>query len=129
MLTEVNPSGLQLETATFGEAEEETSGLLTDGVLLRSLSFGNTQDLLLNSALNLCMSGKINNNLNIEGVLTDQEYPSQSEGTSCSVQDFDRIYATLQIANTTVTLGDYAFNGLNQGMFFKFAKKNRDIQL
>jgi len=129
MRTEVNPSGLQLETARPGAAQEETSGLLTDGVLLRGLSFGNAQDLVLNSALNLRMSGKINNNLSIEGALTDQEYPFQPEGTSSSIQDFDRIYVKAQTANTTVTLGDYAFNGLNQAWFSKYAKKNRGIQL
>ncbi|MEK0421284.1 MAG: hypothetical protein RLZZ161_1135, partial [Bacteroidota bacterium] len=75
------------------------------------------------------MNGKINNNLSIEGALTDQEYPFQPEGTSSSIQDFDRIYVKAQTANTTVTLGDYAFNGLNQAWFSKFAKKNRGIQL
>ncbi|MEK0420246.1 MAG: hypothetical protein RLZZ161_97, partial [Bacteroidota bacterium] len=59
--TEVNPSGLQLESAPSGYTNEETSGLLTDGVLMRGLSFGNAQDLVLNSALNLRMNGKINN--------------------------------------------------------------------
>lgn len=129
MRTEVNPSGLQLENKPPETAVTETSGLLTDGVLLRGLSFGNAQDLVPNSALNLRMSGKINNNLSIEGALTDQEYPFQPEGTSSSIQDFDRIYVKAQTAKSSVTLGDYAFSGLPQAWFSKYAKKNRGIQL
>ncbi len=129
MRTEVNPSGLQLETRPPSATQDETSGLLTDGVLLRGLSFGNAQDLVLNSALNLRMSGKVNDNLSIEGALTDQEYPFQPEGTSSSIQDFDRIYVKAQSAKSSVTLGDYAFNGLRQAWFSKYAKKNRGIQL
>ncbi len=129
MITEVNPNGIQLEKIPQEISEDVASGLVTDGVLLRGISFGNAQDLVLNSSLNLRMSGKINNNLNIEGALTDQEYPFQPEGTSSSIQDFDRIYVKAQTASTTITLGDYAFNGLNQAWFSKFAKKNRGIQL
>ncbi len=129
MRTEINPSGLQLEAAPRAEVGEVSSGLLTDGVLLRGISFGNAQDLVLNSSLNLRMSGRVNDNLTVEGALTDQEYPFQPEGTSSSIQDFDRIYVKAQTASTTITLGDYAFNGLNQSWFSKFAKKNRGIQL
>ena len=127
--SEVNPSGLQLEQTTQKQEQAETTGLNTDGVLLRGISFGNAQDLVLNSSLNLRMSGRINDNLNIEGALTDQEYPFQPEGTSSSIQDFDRIYVKAQSAKSVVTLGDYAFNGLSQAWFSKYAKKNRGVQL
>ena len=129
MRTEINPSGLQLESGPVPATDGMSSALMTDGVLLRGISFGNAQDLVLNSSLNLRMSGKVNDNLSVEGALTDQEYPFQPEGTSSSIQDFDRIYVKAQTASTTITLGDYAFNGLNQSWFSKFAKKNRGIQL
>ena len=101
----------------------------TDGVLLRGISFGNAQDLVMNSSLNLRMGGNIAENLYVEGALTDQEYPFQPEGTTSSIQDFDRVYIKAQSKKISVTLGDYAFVGLPDAWYSKFAKKNRGIQL
>ncbi|MCC7298405.1 MAG: hypothetical protein IT244_08740 [Bacteroidia bacterium] len=103
--------------------------IVTDGVLLRGLSFGNAQDLVLNSSLNLRMYGKVGKDIEIEGAVTDQEYPFQPEGTTTTLQDFDRIYMGVKMPHISVLLGDYAFNSSSNSRFMKYAKKNRGLQL
>lgn len=104
-------------------------GLSTDGVLLRGVSFGNAQDLVLNSSLNLRMAGQLGAGIGIEAALTDQEYPFQPDGTTTSVQDFDRIYVKAYARKWMVLLGDHAFNGPELATYSKFAKKNRGVQI
>jgi len=101
----------------------------TDGVLLRGISFGNAQDLVLNSSLNLRMFGKVGKDIEIEGAVTDQEYPFQPEGTTTTLQDFDRIYVGMRMPGLSVLLGDHAANGSSASRFMKYAKKNRGLQL
>jgi hypothetical protein len=101
----------------------------TDGVLLRGISFGNAQDLVLNSSLNLRMRGRVSKDIEIEGAVTDQEFPFQPEGTTTTLQDFDRIYIALHMPHLSVLLGDYAFQSASGARFMKYAKKNRGLQL
>lgn len=110
-------------------SEEGGGDVVTNGVLLRGISFGNAQDLVLNSSLNLRMSGNLGSGIQIEAALTDQEYPFQAEGTTTTVQDFDRVYVKAFTRKWSVLLGDHAFTGPASGVYSKFAKKNRGIQI
>lgn len=103
--------------------------ILTDGILLRGISFGNAQDLVLNSSLNLRMHGKVSKDIEIEGAVTDQEFPFQPEGTTSTLQDFDRIYVALHMPHISVLLGDYAYQSPANARFLKYSKKNRGLQL
>lgn len=114
-----------LKQANLGSSD----GVVTDGVLLRGISFGNAQDLVLNSSLNLRMSGSVSKDISIEAAVTDQEFPFQPEGTTSTLQDFDRIYMQLKMKRITVLLGDHAFNSTPGLLFMKYAKKDRGLQL
>lgn len=103
--------------------------VVTDGILLRGISFGNAQDLVLNSSLNLRMYGNVSKDIVIEGAVTDQEFPFQPEGTTSTLQDFDRIYVALHMPKISVLLGDYAFQSPAGSRFMKYSKKNRGLQL
>lgn len=103
--------------------------VVTDGVLLRGISFGNAQDLVLNSSLNLRMYGKVGKDIEIEGAVTDQEYPFQPEGTTTTLQDFDRIYIALKMPHFGVLLGDHPLISPEGSRFMKYSKKNRGLLL
>ena len=124
-------SGLPVGTfnPAIAPASTDEGNLVTDGVLLRGISFGNAQDLVLNSSLNLRMSGELSKGLYLEAALTDQEYPFQAEGTTSTLQDFDRIYVKAWSGKWSVLLGDHAFQGPAAARFSKFAKKNRGLQI
>ncbi|MBL7810990.1 MAG: hypothetical protein JNL57_02105 [Bacteroidetes bacterium] len=120
------------EMPEFNSGTETTNPadpLNTDGVLLRGLSFGNAQDLTINSSLNLRMNGQVSPGLGVEAALTDQEYPFQPDGTTSALQDFDRIYVKMYTPRLYVMLGDYPFISPSVSRFTRYSKKNRGLQL
>ena len=85
----------------------ETNGLLSSGAYTRGLSFGNNQNLVFNSSLNLQLSGKLGNDLELQASLSDNSVPLQPDGTTRQLQEFDRIFIQLKRKNTALTAGDY----------------------
>jgi hypothetical protein len=117
-------------SSTTGLAEQgnQATDVQSAGILSRGISFGNSQDLVLNSNLNLRLSGKISDKISIEGAITDQEFPFQPEGTTSTLQDFDRIYLKFYLPKSEIILGDHPFVNPAQFAFIKYNKKNRGLQ-
>lgn len=95
-------------TPTFDFREElfPSTNLNKSGNLTRGISFGNTQNLFVNSSLNLQMSGQLTENLNIRASITDQNVPFQPEGNTQQVQDFDNILVELYNDKLSLAAGD-----------------------
>ncbi len=85
----------------------ETSGLTSNGAYTRGISFGNSQNLVFNSNLNLQLNGRLGNDLEIQAALSDNSIPLQPDGTTRQLQEFDRIFIQLKRKNTTLTAGDF----------------------
>ena len=83
-----------------------TPGINKTGNLARGISFGNTQNVFVNSALNLQLEGKLAENINLTAVISDQNVPFQPEGNTQQLQQFDRIFITLTNPNWNLTAGD-----------------------
>jgi len=121
----------QPNTLIYKNAEDynsSPSNIQSLGILSRGISFGNSQDLVLNSALNLRLNGKVSDKISIEGAITDQEFPFQPEGTTSTLQDFDRIYLKFYLPKSEIILGDHAFQNPKHFAFMKYNKKNRGLQ-
>lgn len=86
-----------------------TDNLQKSGSLSRGISFGNTQNVVVNSALNLQLEGKLGDDLNIRASITDQNVPFQPEGNTAQVQDFDNIYLELYNDDFSIKGGDVVF--------------------
>ena len=67
-------------------------GVEYSGSYNRGLSLGSNQSLILNSALNLQLSGDLGDGIRITGAITDNQLPVQAEGNTRQIQEFDRLY-------------------------------------
>jgi hypothetical protein len=72
----------------------ESAGLVSNGAYTRGLSFGNSQNLVFNSNLNLQLAGKLGNDVELEAALSDNSLPLQPDGTTRQLQEFDRILSS-----------------------------------
>ncbi len=85
----------------------ESGGLQTNGAYTRGLSFGNNQNLVFNSNLNLQLNGKLGNDLELQAALSDNSIPLQPDGTTRQLQEFDRIFIQLKRKNIALSAGDF----------------------
>ncbi|RMF03126.1 MAG: hypothetical protein D6772_02575, partial [Bacteroidetes bacterium] len=92
------------------------------GSFSRGLSFGNRQDLVLNSSFNLQLGGEIGDGIRITAAITDENLPIQPEGNTRQLRDFDRIFIRLERDQTQLTAGDYELRNPD-GYFMRFFRK------
>jgi hypothetical protein len=76
------------------------------GQISRGITVGNTQDLFVNSSLNLNLEGKISNDLFLRASITDQSIPFQPEGNTQQLQDFDNVFVELYNDKFSLVGGD-----------------------
>jgi hypothetical protein len=93
-----------------------------NGSFTRGLSFGNNQDVVLNSSLNLQLAGNITNDIEIVAALTDNNIPVQPDGNTQQIQEFDKIYIQAGNKHHQVVLGDYDVQCFNR-YFMRFFKR------
>ena len=100
----------------------KTEGLNKSGSLSRGISFGSNQDLVVNSNLNLQVSGKLTDNIDILLSATDNTIPIQASGTTQQLQDFDKVFIQLSDKTSKLIAGDFQI-GNGAGYFLRFNKK------
>ncbi|HEU4719425.1 MAG TPA: hypothetical protein VFU15_16385, partial [Bacteroidia bacterium] len=105
-----------------------TGGLTKSGSLSRGISFGNTRDLSVNSALNLQLSGKLTDNIDLTMAATDDNLPIQPDGTTQQLQEFDRVYIQLSGKGTKLIAGDF-FTSRPNSYFMNFNKRGQGLNI
>lgn len=112
--------------------------LKTNGNISRGISAGNRQDMVVNSNLNLKINGKIAGDVNISGVISDDNNPIQPEGNTQQLQDFDKVFIQLTKDSNNFIIGDFEmhspssyfmnYNKKSRGLHLDYVKKNKNFE-
>lgn len=106
---------------TLGELRSELGAVDYRGSFGRGLRFGNSQNLVLDSRLDLQLSGDLGGGLTVAAVVSDQNIPLQPEGNTVQLQEFDKLFVTVAKDKHSLTAGDYSLRS-QQGHFLRFDK-------
>ncbi len=81
--------------------------LQKSGSLVRGFTIGTNRDLSLTSGLRLQLAGRISSDIDVAASLTDENTPIQPEGTTQTLQEFDKVFVEIRSSNVGATLGDF----------------------
>ncbi len=97
-------------------------GLTTSGSITRGITVGNNQDAVVNSNLDLQITGKLSDKVSLRASIQDSNIPLQEGGYSQRLDEFDQIFIELFSNNWSIRAGDLFLEN-RQSRFLNFSKK------
>ena len=117
-----------LEESTNENKFKPFDGLNTLGSISRGVTVGNNQNAVVNSELNLQITGKLSDRISIRASIQDANVPTQEGGYTQTLDEFDQIFIELYSDNWNIRAGDIDL--INQKSYFgNFIKKVQGISL
>ncbi|OIQ17690.1 MAG: hypothetical protein BM557_08360 [Flavobacterium sp. MedPE-SWcel] len=97
-------------------------GLNTSGSITRGITIGNNQNAVVNSNLDLQITGKISQTVSLRASIQDSNIPLQESGYSQKLDEFDQIFIELFSNNWNIRAGDLFLEN-RKSSFLNFNKK------
>ena len=101
-------------------------GLTTSGSISRGIAIGNNQNTSVNSNLDLQITGKLSDKVNLRASIQDSNIPLQEGGYSQRLDEFDQIFIELFGDKWNVRAGDLFLEN-RKSRFLNFNKKVQGI--
>ena len=113
-------------------------GLTTSGSISRGVTVGNNQNSILNSELDLQITGKLNDKVSLRASIQDANIPLQESGYSQRLDEFDQVFIELFSDKWNIRAGDIdlqnthsyfgSFSKRVQGLFVNTNLGNEETQ-
>lgn len=112
----------KLENTKRQNAFQPFDGLTTSGSISRGVTIGNNQNSVLNSELDLQISGKLSDKVSLRASIQDANIPLQESGYSQRLDEFDQVFIELFSDNWNIRAGDIDLENPNS-YFANFSKR------
>jgi hypothetical protein len=101
-------------------------GLNTSGSITRGVTVGSNQNAVVNSNLDLQISGKLSDKVSLRASIQDSNIPLQEGGYSQKLDEFDQIFIEIAGEHWTIRAGDLFLEN-RQSRYLNFNKKVQGI--
>ena len=103
-------------------------GLMSSGSISRGVTIGNNQNSVLNSELDLQISGKLNDKLTLRASIQDSNIPLQESGYSQRLDEFDQVFVEVFSDKWRIRAGDIDLKNKNS-YYAAFSKRVQGLSL
>ena len=103
-------------------------GLTTSGSISRGVTIGNNQNSVLNSELDLQITGKLNDKVSLRASIQDANIPLQETGYSQRLDEFDQVFVEIFSDKWNIRAGDIDLEN-NNSYFSQFSKRVQGLSL
>ncbi|MFB9051753.1 hypothetical protein ACFFVB_01565 [Formosa undariae] len=103
-------------------------GLSTSGSISRGVTVGNNQNSVLNSELDLQITGKLNDKISLRASIQDANIPLQESGYSQRLDEFDQVFIEIFSDTWNIRAGDVDLQN-TKTFFANFSKRVQGLSL